>query len=218
MSSGSRCRRRSFSAIFELAFGGCPHQDIRHCLDRIGEWYVLPQPDDTPPSRLKSFVGGPVALDVPAQLRSPVPLVAGRLPTVFRADMPEAAVNEDRDLARSEHDVRTDTNAFGEIEPEVLAVPVALSVERAAQGDLGFGVGPAVRPHVPRSSLAGRPWIGPPGRATFLLLRNFFLSHTAPSANQVPHGRISGTSLMRMRRQDTARHSATVQPEGDLRA
>ena len=42
-------------------------------------------------------VGGPVALDVAAQLGRPVPLVDRRVTAVLGADMPEAAVNENGD-------------------------------------------------------------------------------------------------------------------------
>src|SRR5579872_7158004 len=76
--------------------------------DRLLNGDVLPEPDDLPASLSERHVCPAIPFDVAAQLRRPVPLVRGRLPAVLGAAVPEAAVDEHRDLARGENDVWSD--------------------------------------------------------------------------------------------------------------
>ena len=84
------------------------------------------------PARISAASFDPVTLDVLDQLRAPVPLVRLRLGAVFRAGVPEAAVDEDRHLARGERDIRPHAPAAVQVEPVILAVAVAEPVQGAA--------------------------------------------------------------------------------------
>lgn len=121
---------------------------------------MFPQAHDTPPSRLERGISCAVPFNVTPELGCPVPLVAGGLAPVLGTYVPEAPIYKDRDLARSEDDVRTDPHAAGQVQPEVLSIPVASRVQCAAKRNLGLGVRTAVRLHVARASLARRPRIG----------------------------------------------------------
>ena len=145
--SDSRMRPR-------IADGGDHHGD--GVLDR----HVLPQPHHRPARLTQRRVGGAVPLDVPGQLRRPVPLVVLWLRTVLGAGVPEAAVDEHRHLARGERDIRADPFG-GQVEAEILPVSVAHRVQRAAQRQLRPRVGPAIRFHVRRTAEAGWQRVGP---------------------------------------------------------
>ena len=121
-------------------------------LDGFLQPCVLPHPHDAPAGVLKRGVRLLIALDVPAELGSPVPLVAGGLPSVHRTHMPEAPVHEHGDLAPGEHDVGSDPGAR-QIEPMVLPEAEAASVQCGTELDLGLRVDPAVGLHV-----AGPTW------------------------------------------------------------
>lgn len=127
----------------QLLKGG---RDSRH---GVVEELVLPDANDAPAFAAQGFADNAVALHVSAQLRGPVPLVRRRLSAVLRADVPEAAINEDRDLTRCEHDVRLDADTTVEPEKKVLPVPVAELVQRFPKLDLGLRICPAVGAHVP---------------------------------------------------------------------
>ena len=87
-----------------------------------------------------------VALAVAADLRRPVVAVARRHPAVLRAAVPEAAVDEHRDAAAREHDVGLRPPA-GRDDHVVLAEAQPARVQRAAERDLGRGVGAPVALH-----------------------------------------------------------------------
>lgn len=127
-----------------FANSDCSHDSS----DRFIDWLVLPDAQHGPSGGRQCCVGGAVAFDVPAELGRPVPLVSRGLATMLRADVPEAAVHEDRDLACGEHDVWPGLGAVGQAKEMVLSVPVPESVQGAAQGDFWFGVRPAIGLHV----------------------------------------------------------------------
>jgi hypothetical protein len=129
-----------------------------HGCDGVGQRHMLPEADYCPAGLGEGLVGGAVALDVPSQLRRPVPVVVLRLAAVVGAGVPEAAVNEDGDPPAGERDIRADP-AQRQIEPEVLAVAVAHGVQRGAQRQFGLGVGAAVAPHVRRTARVDREWV-----------------------------------------------------------
>lgn len=134
--------------------------------DRIREGHVFPEPDDSPAGIVKSSVGGTVPLDVAAEFGGPIPLVRRGLSTMLGAYVPETAVHEDRDLPGREDDVRANTSAVGEVEPVILAVPVAHGMQRFAQGNFGFGIGSPIGPHVPRAAFASGGGVTRPDRCT----------------------------------------------------
>lgn len=121
-----------------------------HRGDRVFKRQVLPDTHDSPTRAHQSFIGCLVTLDVAAQLRRPVPLVRRRLPAVLRANVPEAPVDENGDFLGRENDVWADPHPFGQVEAEVLPVAISEAVQRAAQRDFRFRVGPPVRAHVAR--------------------------------------------------------------------
>src|ERR1700680_5251210 len=97
-----------------------------HRADRRGQRLVFPDADHLPPGGREGGIGGPVTLDVPAQLGCPVPLVDGRVPAVLGADVPEAAVDENGNLSGRERYVGTDPRTIVQVESVVFAEPVTL--------------------------------------------------------------------------------------------
>jgi hypothetical protein len=108
---------------------------------------VLPDPHNCPAGARQGRVGTPISLDVAAQLRGPVPLIARGFPAVDWAHVPEAAIDEHSDLASGEDDVRADADA-GQVETVVLPEAIAPGMEGRPQADLGLGVDPSVGLHV----------------------------------------------------------------------
>ena len=71
---------------------------------------------------------------------------APRHPAVIGAEVPKAAVNEDRYFLLWEHDVRTDST-IARLQTMVLPKSKTLSMEQRPQLGLGLGVGPPVPLH-----------------------------------------------------------------------
>lgn len=109
---------------------------------------MLPEPHD-PPTRIgEPGVRVGVAGDIACDLSWPVVGIrAERPPAVFRAAVPEAAVDEDRDALASEHDVRASTQ-FG-LRGEINSVAPSMRVQETTHSELGRGVTAAVGLHVP---------------------------------------------------------------------
>jgi len=105
--------------------------------------------------RNRLWIGRPVTLHVARQLWLPVPGVRGRLGAVLGTRMPEAAVNKNRDAPRRERDVRSHPRTR-QVNPVVLAIPVAPRMQRPAQRKLWLGVLPPVRPHIGRTTGTSR--------------------------------------------------------------
>lgn len=112
------------------------------------QFYVFPQANDLPAGCVESLVDPVVALDILAELRVPVPFVGRRLAPVVGACVPEASVDEHRDLACGEDDIRTYLDR-SDVEAEVLAVAISHAVQRFPQRDFRLRFRPAVRSHVP---------------------------------------------------------------------
>lgn len=117
---------------------------------------MLPDAYDMPAGRSEASIGKPIPVNVALQLRSPVPLVVCRLPSMIRADMPEAAIHEDCDLRSREHQVGADA-ACGEIQAVVLTESTSAPVEKRAEGHLGLGVGAPDGREVAGPALAAGP-------------------------------------------------------------
>lgn len=134
--------------MFDSAYG------VSHVL-------MLPDAHYGPARAGQGLVGRDVAYNVPAQFRCPVPLVGCRLAAMYRADVPEAAVNKDSDLAAREDDVGADADPC-EVKSVILPEPKASRMQRRPKRDLRLCVRSAVRPHVPRPAWADRQWnLGP---------------------------------------------------------
>ncbi len=116
--------------------------DVRaldHCL-------VLPEPDDIPTCGPKGRVDGAVTLNVASELRLPVVEVDLRLPSVLRASVPEAAIDEHCDSLSLEGDVGANPSAPG-FDREVHPEPEPPSVQFAAERELGLGIPARAAPH-----------------------------------------------------------------------
>src|SRR5262249_48838174 len=62
-----------------------PGEQIDDVRDRHVDGLVLPEPDDRPACLVERRIGGPVPVDIAAQLGFPVPGVGRRLAAVFGA-------------------------------------------------------------------------------------------------------------------------------------
>ena len=113
--------QNSLSAALERNDGGSPtSQHTVNDRRRAVGVFVRPEAQDRPtrgPQRISLF---PITSDVAVELRRPVIPVDTRSATVIRTAVPEAAINEDRDLSLREYNVRTN-------EPPLDAYRVILS-------------------------------------------------------------------------------------------
>jgi hypothetical protein len=75
--------------------------------------------------------------------------------------MPEAPVNEHRNLPAREDDVGPHAYPGRQIDPVIYPVPVTKPMQLAAERDLGLGVRPPVGAHVARPALVHRLRISP---------------------------------------------------------
>lgn len=93
-------------------------------------------------------VGSAVPLDVPPQLLDPpLPVGLGHA-QMLRARVPEATVNEDRDLGRAEQHVRTSSTHLRQ--RRVDSVPESAAVGLPPEEHLGSGVPTRRTAHTPR--------------------------------------------------------------------
>jgi hypothetical protein len=104
---------------------------------------VLPDPSDGPAVPGEPIVSRSVPLDVAAELRHPVVLIALRDHLMLRTAVPEAAIHEDRNPSLCEDDVRAHLHIAGP-DKEVLSEAQPASVEVGTQTDLGLRVGPPI--------------------------------------------------------------------------
>jgi hypothetical protein len=70
--------------------------------------------------------------------------------------MPEATINEDRDMGLLEDDVRTRTKT-GDFQELMLAEPQTLPMQSTAQFELGFGVDTTIGLHPATHAIRSRP-------------------------------------------------------------
>lgn len=89
---------------------------------------MLPDANYGPTRGPQCSVVGSVSRDVAGELRQPELGVGLRMSRVDRATVPEAAINEDGDAGRSEHEVRPDA-ALTKIEATVDSVSEASGME-----------------------------------------------------------------------------------------
>lgn len=162
---------------------GSALQDAGDCGHSPLQRLVLPQADHLPTSLCESNIRGTVTFDVPAKLWRPIPFVGRRIAAMLWANMPEAAVDEDRDLSSREDDVGPDLYR-SEVESEIFAIPIPQPMQCAPQRNLRLGVGSAVSSHVPGTPLVEGGRI----EATVVGLPpsffRSFLSHICPSSRQ----------------------------------
>lgn len=129
------------------------------CVDYGGDGgsqaFMFPEPHDGPVGRCKRLIGDAVSVHIPSKLRGPVPVVRCRHAAMVRANVPEASIHKDGDLAGGEDDIWPDLHR-PEIDPEIFPVAIPHPVELGAESDFRLGVGTAVGTHVPRAALVER--------------------------------------------------------------
>ena len=128
--------------------------DLVNSLGRRLWVFVLPCPQDVPPVRCKALVVSLISPDVSLNLRGPIVRIGSRTDAVFRAPMPEAAVDEDSHLLSTKHDVGTAIQARHR--PHVLSEPKASAMEYRPDCLFWLGVGPPVSPHHRRGTSGAR--------------------------------------------------------------
>lgn len=106
---------------------------------------VLPDADRRPPGTFKKFVGLSIAGDVTVQLLCPPSGVRLRSRPMLRADMPEAAVHEDRDASAGENDIGATSDARDDL--AIHAVAQTKLMQLATQSNLRLGVAPSLPSH-----------------------------------------------------------------------
>lgn len=109
---------------------------------------MLPQAKSDPTRVGEGFYLAPITCNVLRELRGPVGVIGLRSRAMQWAGVPEAPINEDRDLRTSEYDVGPEPHPT-EVEGVVLPKAIAGRVERGPQGDLGLGVGSSIAKHRP---------------------------------------------------------------------
>jgi len=126
---------------------------------------MLPDAHHGPPGLGEAPIGIVVAQNVAGELRYPVPGIRLRRRPVFRAGVPEAAIDEDGHLRSGKGHVGASTHAK-EGKREVDPVAEASCEEDPAQGDLRGGRGCALRAHAvagiggARAGATSRPCFG----------------------------------------------------------
>lgn len=124
---------------------------------------VLPEPKHDPPQAAEAFACVPVPRYVRSDLPSPVPCIRLRRHEMLRTPVPIAPVDEHRDAATREHDVRPAPQVLA-VRGVVSAVTQARSVEKAAHSQLRPGFAASVSQHRPPRILTarrGRTWAHP---------------------------------------------------------
>lgn len=107
---------------------------------------VFPYAYHRPAVRSERFVYSLIPNSIAFELGSPIRLIHPRLPPMLRAPVPEASVNENRDSLFREHQVWPDADILRKnhlMFPE----PIASSVKKRAQGNLGLGIKTPVAAH-----------------------------------------------------------------------
>ena len=110
----------------------------RHTRTRDRRILVFPHPDDRPASFDEAPVRLRVALDVAGEFGGPPVRVGGRRRSMLRARMPEAAVDEDRNLRPREHDVSCPSQVGQR--PNMHPIAEAKAVQTAPQQHLRSGI------------------------------------------------------------------------------
>lgn len=130
-------------------------RDLRQ--DLVG-FVVLPSPNYAPSLRLKRRFGVKIARDIRAKFGCPPLRVRTWAGPMLRADVPEAAVDEDRDFGAGKSNVDCPTRQFGH--RIVDAVAVAGGVEQSADCEFRFVVLALHLAHAPGDSVARRAGVG----------------------------------------------------------
>jgi hypothetical protein len=143
----------------ERMFGLSDHS--RHRGYRIWQRHVLPDAHHSPPRISQGGRDKQISIHISPQFRRPIPLVARRLPSMLRTDMPEASVDKDSDLACSENDVWPNSDTLLQHKCQVLAIPVAKPMQLLAKGHFRLGIRPPIGSHVARPAFIRRCGIEP---------------------------------------------------------
>lgn len=122
---------------------------ISHCggdpLRRVGDGFVLPDPDHFPPGLHEKSIGLLVPASISSDLVRPELRVCDRHGVVLRASVPEAAIDEDSHLRPGEDQVGGSANPGKWA--AIHSVSQAHRVYRSTDGEFRFRVPRRVRPH-----------------------------------------------------------------------
>ena len=114
-------------------------EDGLHAIGSSADLLVLPDPDHQPPGNTQPLVCVAVAGDVACELGGPPVLVRLRVCRMYRASMPEAAVDEHCDSRAGEGNVGAPPTQSIDVEPVVDTEPPTAAVEFPAQSPLRRG-------------------------------------------------------------------------------
>jgi hypothetical protein len=112
---------------------------------------VLPHPDDRPACRDQGIRVAIVAIHCPLELWPPIGAIYPRATPMDGASVPEAPVNEHRDLTPRKHDVWPNSTST-EVERKIASEPKTSSMQRRAQSQLRASIAPSNCTHVSRSA------------------------------------------------------------------
>jgi hypothetical protein len=102
-----------------------------HSVDRSLGVLVFPNTHYTPASAYKGLIRQAIPLNVPPKLGAPVPLVSRGRTAMFWTYVPEAAVDKHGDLAPCKDNVGPHSDPRRQVEPVILAIPIAQPVQLA---------------------------------------------------------------------------------------
>ena len=156
---GTVCRTRWPTASESLnshrtLHGPGPHGRL-HRRGCAFQRFVLPDTDHHPAFRDEGSADLSITLSVSPELWLPVVAIRARRVPMSRARVPEASVNEDRDLRADKSEVRPH-NAGVRPQRWILAISEASSVELATETGLGSRAGLAIPAHDVRDRFTGR--------------------------------------------------------------
>lgn len=137
------------------ASSSCLHPQLRltagNCsfdrLYRLNYWLMLPDTNHNPSILFKDRSVATIPLDVLSDLRLPIGAIRRRKGPVVRAAMPEAAVNENRDLLARENEIRTNGTASARLYREVNSISETCGMSGFPYRLFRSGVAAAVGAH-----------------------------------------------------------------------
>src|ERR1700733_15665878 len=113
-----------------------PPEGLVHAIGHLVRRLVLPSAKDPPTRFGQTGVGVAVSSDVALEFCAPVRRVGPRCGAMFRAAVPEAAVDEHSELLADENDVGLRPSPMGQSDRQALAEAAAALVEDRSDDSL----------------------------------------------------------------------------------
>jgi hypothetical protein len=168
MTDKTRYRRATLAnSILPARYWGAPPRFDRRAnhRDRDVQWFMLPDSNDQPTGVCEPLGLEGIACSVALELALPELIVGSWHRTVKRTQVPETAIDEDRDPQASEGHIRSDKAAVSP-DRKVLAESKSRCMKRRPKRHLGFGVSALHRSHVQRAP--GRGSLVTPAHSVFV--------------------------------------------------